>query len=286
MLGNVECVFALYDKMRGKWVDVCLLQGLLNIYSLLLCPPLLPLYHCTPAIARWRYTSRLGSSAFGDALGEQYRVNSEMHLDAGTERVWSSTWRWRSSEIRNALWCHDQVSLEMHLEAQMEWTQSGTWRPWSITFGGVLGGGWSGGDWSEGGQSGGSQYGGTESGCGRSGGMCNGSWDSIYSLILHCGNVESWAQYGPLRAERLAGSRRQLIFGWCGTLCRQYSVYTVLGICSTRCMLYLVYPVLGACCTSCMLYSVYAELGVCCPWCMLYPVLSLDHGMERLRVMT
>jgi len=47
-------------------------------------------------------------------------VNSEMHLEAMIERVWTCTWRARSSEHRDALWGHDRVSLEMHLKAEIE----------------------------------------------------------------------------------------------------------------------------------------------------------------------
>jgi len=133
-------------------------------------------------------------------------------------------------------------------EAEIEWTQRCTWWPWSIKIGGVVGGGWSGGDQSEGGQSGGS-----ESGGGRSGGMCNGSWDSIHWLTRNIGNVKNWVQHGLPRAERLAGSGRHSIVGWCSTWCMQYSVYTVLGVCSTWCMLYLVYAVPSPCCTRCEL---------------------------------
>jgi len=42
----------------------------------------------------------------------------------------------------------------------------------------------------------------------------------------------------------------------------------------------------GVCSTQHMMYSVYAVLGVCCTRCMLYSVITLDHGIERLRGMT
>jgi len=50
-LGNIEYVFSLYDKLRWKWDDIYLLRGLPIVYSPSLCPPPLPLYLCTPAIA-------------------------------------------------------------------------------------------------------------------------------------------------------------------------------------------------------------------------------------------
>jgi len=90
-LGKIECEFPLYDKRRWKWDDIDLLRGLPNIYSPSLCPPPLPLYLRTPNIAHWRCTWRPWSSVFGDTLGEWDRVNSEMHLEAGIERVWRCT---------------------------------------------------------------------------------------------------------------------------------------------------------------------------------------------------
>jgi len=127
-LGKIECVFSLYDMMRWKWDDVCLLQGLPNIYSPSLCPPPLPLYHRIPTVAPWRCTYSPGSSDFGDALADQHRVNSEMHLEAGIEGVWRCTWRPRN-----------RVNSEMHLEAEIKWTQRCTGRLWSSKFGDALG---------------------------------------------------------------------------------------------------------------------------------------------------
>jgi len=54
--GKIECEFSLYDKRRWKWDDVYLLRGLPNIYSPSLCPPPLPLYLRTTAVAPWRCT--------------------------------------------------------------------------------------------------------------------------------------------------------------------------------------------------------------------------------------
>jgi len=154
---------------------------------------------------RWTWMQR--SSEFGDALGDRERVNSEMHLEAVIERVW-----------RYALGGRNRVNLEMHSEAVIERVWRCTCRLWSSEIGGVL----------EGGQSGG----------GSSGGRRDGSWDSIHWLTRNCGNVENWVQHDLPRDERLAGSGRQSILGWCSTRCMQYSVYAVLGVCCTRCMLY------------------------------------------------
>jgi len=107
-----------------------------------------------------RYTPRLWSSDFGDALGGGNRAYLEIHLEAVferhcgyalgghdcanfqavIERVWRYTWRLQSSECGDALGGHDRSSLEMHWEADMEWTQRCTWRPWSSEFGDALGG--------------------------------------------------------------------------------------------------------------------------------------------------
>jgi len=147
-LGKIECEVSLYDKRRWKWDDVYLLRGLPNIYSPSLCPPQLPLYLRTTAVAPWwctwssmfemhleteiestqRCTWRPESSELGDALGGHDCANWQ----AVVERVWRYTWRPRSSEIRrctcrpwliefrDALWGCDQASLEMHLQAMIE----------------------------------------------------------------------------------------------------------------------------------------------------------------------
>jgi len=85
-----------------------------------------------------RYTPRPWSSEFEDAIGGWGRVNSEMHFEAVSERVWRCNWRLRSSELGAALGGRDRSSLEMHLEAEIEWTSSCTWRPWSREFGDAL----------------------------------------------------------------------------------------------------------------------------------------------------
>jgi len=134
-LGNIEWVLSLYDKMRWKGDDVYLLQGLMNIYSPSLCPPPLPLYHHTPGVAPWRCTCRPGSGRFGGALGDRDRVNSDMHVEAGIERIWWCTWRLGSSELRNALGGRDWASLELHLATEIDWTQRCTWTLGSSEFG-------------------------------------------------------------------------------------------------------------------------------------------------------
>jgi len=179
-------------------------------------------------------TKRL--SELRDALGGHNWVRLEMDLEAmivWTRRPWLS-------EFGDAIGGQDQVNSGMHLEAVIDHVGRYIWRPWSIKIGGLLGGGWSGGNWSEGSQSGGSQSGGSqsggsqsggsESGVGRSGGRYDGCCDSIHWLTRICGNEENWVQQGPLKAERLAGSGRQLILGWCSTRCMQYSVYALLGV--------------------------------------------------------
>jgi len=136
MLGKIECVFSLYDKMRWKWNDVYLLWGLPNIYSPSLCPGPLPLYISTPAIAVSRCTWRVWSSKFGDALVGRDRANSE----AVIERVERYTCRLWSSAFGDALGGCDRANLEIHLEAVFEQAWRCTWRMWSSNFGEALGG--------------------------------------------------------------------------------------------------------------------------------------------------
>ena len=66
-----------------------------------------------------RYTPRLWSSEFGDAVGDRGWVNSELHLEAVIVWVCRHTWRPRLSELRCAHPGRDRVSLEMHLEQAM-----------------------------------------------------------------------------------------------------------------------------------------------------------------------
>jgi len=87
--------------------------------------------------ARLRCTCRQRLSELRDALGHWDQVNSEMHLEAGIERVWGCTWRPWSCELAG----RNRVSLQIHLEAVIEWVWRYTWRPWSSGIGRVLGGG-------------------------------------------------------------------------------------------------------------------------------------------------
>jgi len=174
------------------------------------------------------WTWRLWSVEFGDALGDHDRVNSKMCLEAVIEWIWRCTWRPRSCNTEMHLkaviervwrcpWRLRSWNSEMHLEAVIERVWGCTLTPWSTEIGGLLARGRSGG--------------------GRSGGRCNGSWDSIHWLTCNRGNVGNWVLHGLLRDERLAGSGRQSILGWCSTRCMLYSVYAVLGVCCTRCEL-------------------------------------------------
>jgi len=162
-----------------------------------------------------------------------------MYLEAVIDRVEGCTLRRWSSKFGDALLGRDGAGLKMHFEAAIEWVWRYalgvrdlanlkavilhvwryTWRPWSIEIGGVLGG---------------SRFGG-----GRSGGRCDGDWDSIHWLTRNRGNVESWEQSGPPWDESwLAAwdswSWNDAVLDVCSTRCMQYSVYAVLGVCSTR----------------------------------------------------
>jgi len=154
-LGNVDCVFLLYDKMIWKWDAVYLPRGFPDIYSASLFPPLLPLYLHTRIVAHsssvtpvspytyrcsfhLRYlcisghppslvNNRLGGSdraSFGDALWGRDQVDWEIHLEAVVDRIWRCAGRPRWSELRDALGGHDWSSLEIHWEAVIErvWT--------------------------------------------------------------------------------------------------------------------------------------------------------------------
>ena len=136
-LRKIECVFSLYHKTRWKWDDVYQLWGLPNIYRysvhlgnprISIQLPLLledvlggPDRAClemsleTEIERTQRCTWRLGSSEFGDALGDRDRVNSD--LEAVIKRVWRCTWRPWSSEFGDELGGHDQARLDEYLEA-------------------------------------------------------------------------------------------------------------------------------------------------------------------------
>jgi len=100
MLGKIECVFSLYNRMRWKWDDVYLLRGLPNIYhhSVHLRSPCISVQPpsllknvfrgCDGACSemrleteiKWtqRGTWRPGWSKFEDALRERDQVNSDL----------------------------------------------------------------------------------------------------------------------------------------------------------------------------------------------------------------
>jgi len=120
---RVRIVIVWYDKMRIRW---CLSAQGSPEY-------LLP-------VTTQRCTWRQWTSEFGDAIREQHWVITEMHWDAGIERVWRPNCRPRLSEPRDALGGSNWTSAAMHKEANIEWTQWCTWRPWLSEFGDALGG--------------------------------------------------------------------------------------------------------------------------------------------------
>ena len=156
-----------------------------------------------------------------------------MYFEAAIERVWRCTWRRRLCELRDAIGGRNCSSVEMHMETKIERTKRCSWRTCSIEIGEVLGGCWSGGDGGEGSQSEG----------GRSGGMCEGTSDSICWLTSNCGNVENWVQHNLLTNWLGAGdswSWDNAVCGVCSTQCIQYSAYAVLGLCGTWCWLLII----------------------------------------------
>jgi len=191
----------------------------------------------------WRFTWRPWSWE----LRGHNRASLVIHMEAVIERVWRCTWRLWLSEYRDTLGGCDRARVEMHLEAMIK------------------------GDW--------------RSTCGRSiwrryssVGRRDGSCDSIHWLTRNCRNVVNWVQHGLPSDERLAGSGRQSILGWCSMRFMEYSVYAVFGVCCTGCML-----VLGVC-----LYSVYActrcmlVLGVCLY--MVYTVLGVNSWSSHWEI--
>jgi hypothetical protein len=71
--------------------------------------------HLDSAIDRvWRCTERPCSSKYGNTIGDQDGVNSEMRVEAVNECVWTCTWMPRSNDLREALGGSDQTSLDMH----------------------------------------------------------------------------------------------------------------------------------------------------------------------------
>jgi len=160
----------------------------LTIYLEAVIEPVLEMH--VEAEIEWteRCTWRPWSIECGDALGGRDRSSMEMRWEAVIERVWTCTWG------------QDRVNSEMHSEGVTERVWRCTCRVWSSEIGGVLGGG-------------------------RFGGRRDDSWVSIHSLTCNCGNVESWVQHPPID-EKLAGSGRLSILGWCCISCMLYSVLT------------------------------------------------------------
>jgi len=164
-----------------------------------------------------------------------------MHSHIEAERVCRCIWRPWSCELRGGdrassktsilwvgrctwrLWlCElggcNRARLEIHLEAVIQRVRRCTCRPWGSEIGVVLGGC----------QSGGGSYG------RRRDRIC----DCSHWLTRNRGNVENWVLRGLPKDERLAGSGRQSIWGWCSTRCILYAVYAGVAVCSTRCRLY------------------------------------------------
>jgi len=233
------CIFVIWQDGM-KWDAGYLPRGLPNIYSTSLIPPLLPLYLRSPTVATEQYTWRPWLIECGVALGGRDRAIWEMHLEAEMESTQKCTWRLYSIEFGDALGGCDRASLEMHLKAEMEWTQRCTWRPWLSEFGDALGSrdrvnsedalrGRSSLEmhsdavteqvWRCSWRLCSSEIGEVLGG-GRFGGRRSASWDSIHCLTCNCGNVESWVQHPP-RDEKLGGSGRLSILGWCCTWCMQ-----------------------------------------------------------------
>ena len=175
-----------------------------------------------------RCTMRSWSCEFGDAIGDQEWVNSRC------------PWRPWSSEFQDALCGRDRGSVGMQLHTEIKCTEGYTPRQWSSQFGDGIGDrDWVNSEmcreaviervwrcscrlWS-------SEIGGLHGGS-RFGGRRDGSWDSIHSLTCNCGNVESWEQQHPPRDEKLAGSGRLSLLGWCCTLGMLYRVCAVLCV--------------------------------------------------------
>jgi hypothetical protein len=53
-------------------------------------------------------------------LEGEIKLNSEMNLEAGIDRVWGCTWRLGWSEFGDAVGGRDRASLEMYLEATID----------------------------------------------------------------------------------------------------------------------------------------------------------------------
>jgi len=145
-LGKVECVFSLYNEMRWKWDDVYVLPGsvkyILPVTMSSSGTPESPyirrrslLYLEAVINHGWRVCSSMFGCQNQSSVGMHMetgirrtrmllgggielvwrcpwrlrdRVNSEMHLEAVIQLVWSSTC------------CQNQVNSEMHMESVIE----------------------------------------------------------------------------------------------------------------------------------------------------------------------
>ena len=94
----------------------------------------------------------------------------------------------------------DRATVELDLEVEIEWNEGCTLRLWSSEFEGVLAGS-------------------------RFEGRRHSRWVSIHGLTYNFRNAASSVQHPP-RDEKLAGSCRLSILGWCYTGCILYSVST------------------------------------------------------------
>jgi hypothetical protein len=187
-LGKEACVVLLYDKMRWKWEAVYPALDRPNIYSVSLIQPPSPLLSIHRVLL------------LSDIIGGRDRSSLGMHWVTVIEPVWRCTWRPRWSELRDALQGPDRLNSEMYSDAVTKRVLRCTWRVWSSDIAALLGGG-------------------------QFGGSCDAHCDSIHGLTCNCGNVHCWMQHPP-RDEKLAGSRRMSIMGWCYTWCMLYSVLT------------------------------------------------------------
>jgi len=262
-LGKIEGVFLLNDKMRWKWDSVYLLRKAHSTSITWVSPYThrrsITIYLESVINQDSWCTGKPWSSEFGDALAGHDCAN----LQAVIDRVWRCTWMPWSCELpghnrasleihleavikrawRYALRGHDRANLQAVID-RVWWF---TVRSWSSLFGDALGG-WdrvnsedalagrdrlsvemhseavTEGDWRCTCRLWLSEIGGVHGG-GQFGGRPDGSWDSIHWLTCNCGNAESWVQHPP-RDEKLAGSGRLSILGWCCTWCMPYSVLT------------------------------------------------------------
>jgi len=116
-LRKIDCVFLLNEKMRWKWDDVYLHQGLWNRYSPSLCPPPLPVHFHTPAVTPYRCTLRLWWSELRDSLRGHDRANFEA-IFAWVKR---HTWMMWLSEFTDTHEAGNQEYSEIHLDPVIEW---------------------------------------------------------------------------------------------------------------------------------------------------------------------